>query len=198
MPRRALRDFTKKIQAQQDKKTYKKGRMRQKKGNTTSYNMSTANNTQFSSNYVFGNLPANEFTQRLSKGQRRRRNRRLRKEAAALQRSEALRTIIRQQVQESAAQHWGGTQNLNFTSQNQTNNLNTDGWDIPNPRPHPTQGWGSDEYFREQQELQQRERGTQSHDIYFANNFNNIQTDGCVYRSSGFLFRGIRVRGTAH
>ena len=107
--------------------------MRRKKDIATFYNMSTANNTQFSSNYVFGNLPANEFTQRLSKGQRRRRNRRIRKEAAALQRSEALRTIIRQQVQESAAQHWGGTQNLKFISENQINNLNTDGWDIPSP-----------------------------------------------------------------
>ena len=77
--------------------------------------MSTVNNTQHPNN-VFGPMPPNEFTQRLSKGQRRRRNRRLRKQAEALQRSEALRTIIRQQVEESAAQHWGGTQNLNFTS----------------------------------------------------------------------------------
>ena len=54
---------------------------------------------------------------------------------------------------------------------------------MPSPRPLPTQGWGSDEYFREQRELQQREKGTQNHDIYFENNDNNIQTDDWTVQS---------------
>ena len=72
------------------------------------------------SNRQYTTQPSN-FTQKLSKGQRRRRNHHIRKQQVALEQSETLRNVVRQQLQEVNREEWLGKSNKNIYFYNNLN-----------------------------------------------------------------------------